>query len=424
MPDTDYYFSEEASEIIGTPPRWIIRWGITLVFILFAGILAGSYFIKYPRTIKAQIVISSFNPPVDLIARRDAHIDSFFVANDSRVQKGDIILMLASTANYKDITCIENHLAHTVPPDFLALIREPWVEQNYVLGEIQSVFGAFQTYCLDYRHYLESDVTGGKKRLIEQQLDHNRDYYHWLGKQKQIKDSVFLFQYRNFQRDSLLYVRKMITPVEYENSLRELLEMKSTLIGNETDMATARLSGMQTQQQAEELSIEHANTIAGFRQNISQSRQDLINSIISWKEQYLLISPACGRVSFVNYWHSNQWIQVGERLVSIIPEDSEKITGRLYIPINGIGSIEKGQTVIIRLDSYPYMEYGMINGYINNISAVPDEENQYIAEVIFPEGLTTTRKMNLPLIQQMTGEGRIMTKDMRLIEYFFEKNEK
>lgn len=421
MPNAENYFSEEASEIIGTPPRWIIRWGITLVFILFAGILAGSYFIKYPRTIKAQIVISSFNPPVDLMARRDGHIDSFFVDNDSRVQKGDIILMLSSTADYQAITCIEKNLAGTGPPDYLALIREPWIEQNYVLDEIQSAFDAFQTYCLDYRHYLESDVTGGKKRLIEQQLDHNRDYYRWLGQQKQIKDSVFLFQYRNFLRDSLLYARKMITPVEYENSLRELLEMKSTLIGNETDLASARLSGMQTQQQAEELSIEHANTIAGFEQHISQSRQDLLNSIHSWKEQYLLISPACGQVTFVNYWHNNQWIKAGERLVGIIPEDSEKITGRLYIPVNGIGSVEKGQTVITRLDSYPYMEYGMIKGYINNISAVPDEENNYVAEVIFPEGLTTSRNLRLPLIQQMTGEGRIVTKDMRLIEYLFDK---
>lgn len=421
MPDTENYFSEEASEIIGTPPRWIIRWGITLVFILFAGILAGSYFIKYPRIIKARIVISSFNPPVDLIARRDGHIDSFFVANNNRVQKGDIILMLSSMADYKDITCIENNLAGTASTNYFTLIREPWIEQNYVLDEIQSAFDEFQTYCLDYRHYMESDVTGGKKQLLEQQLEHNREYYRWLGQQKQIKDSVFLFQYRNFLRDSLLYMRKMITPVEYETSLRALLEMKSTLIGNEADMASARLSGIETQQQAEELSIEYANTINGFEQHISQSRQNLINSIHSWKEQYLLISPACGQVTFVNYWHSNQWIWAGERLVSIIPEDSEKITGRLYIPIEGIGSIEKGQTVIIRLDGYPYMEYGMINGYINNISAVPDEENQYIAEVIFPEGLTTTRKMNLPLIQQMTGEGRIMTKDMRLIEYFFDK---
>jgi hypothetical protein len=178
---------------------------------------------------------------------------------------------------------------------------------------------------------------------------------------------------------------------------------------------------MQTQQQAEELSIEHANTIAGFEQHISQSRQDLLNSIHSWKEQYLLISPACGQVTFVNYWHNNQWIKAGERLVGIIPEDSEKITGRLYIPVNGIGSVEKGQTVITRLDSYPYMEYGMIKGYINNISAVPDEENNYVAEVLFPEGLTTSRNLRLPLIQQMTGEGRIVTKDMRLIEYLFDK---
>jgi len=421
MPDTESYFSEEASEIIGTQPRWIIRWGITLVFILFAGVLAGSYFIKYPQIIKAHIVISSFNPPVDLIARRDGHIDSFFVADNSRVQKGDIILMLSSTANYKAITCVENNLTNTAQTDYLALIRAPWVEQNYTLGEIQSFFNEFQTYCLDYRHYLESDITGGKKRLIEQQLDHNREYYRWLGLQKQIKDSVFLFQYRNYQRDSMLFIRKMITPVEYENSLRELLEMKSTLIGYETDMASARLSGMQTQQQAEEFSIEHANTIAGFEQHISQSRQGLINSIQSWKEQYLLISPAFGRVTYVNYWHNNQWVKFGERLVSIIPEDSDIITGRLYIPINGIGSVEKGQTVIIRLDSYLYMEYGMINGYINNISAVPDDENKYVAEVIFPEGLTTTRNLHLPLIQQMTGEGRVVTKDMRLIEYLFDK---
>ena len=67
------------------------------------------------------------------------------------------------------------------------------------------------------------------------------------------------------------------------------------------------------------------------------------------------------------------------------------------------------------------MEYGMINGYINNISAVPDDENKYVAEVIFPEGLTTTRNLHLPLIQQMTGEGRVVTKDMRLIEYLFDK---
>ena len=40
--------SEEVQEILGRPPRSIVRWGITVVLLLVVGLAIGSYFIKYP----------------------------------------------------------------------------------------------------------------------------------------------------------------------------------------------------------------------------------------------------------------------------------------------------------------------------------------------------------------------------------------
>ncbi|MCL2414466.1 MAG: hypothetical protein FWC94_04350, partial [Bacteroidales bacterium] len=40
--------SEAVQEILGRPPQWMIRWGITLVFVVIFGLFVGSYFFKYP----------------------------------------------------------------------------------------------------------------------------------------------------------------------------------------------------------------------------------------------------------------------------------------------------------------------------------------------------------------------------------------
>ena len=46
--------SESVTEILGTPPKWLIRWGITVIFIVIAGLFVGSYFFKYPEVLTAQ----------------------------------------------------------------------------------------------------------------------------------------------------------------------------------------------------------------------------------------------------------------------------------------------------------------------------------------------------------------------------------
>lgn len=52
MAHIENYYSDEVQEIMGRIPPWIVRWGITAIFVIFAAILVGSYFIRYPETVE------------------------------------------------------------------------------------------------------------------------------------------------------------------------------------------------------------------------------------------------------------------------------------------------------------------------------------------------------------------------------------
>ena len=216
----------------------------------------------------------------------------------------------------------------------------------------------------------------------------------------------------------MLYAEKVISALDFEKAQREKIQKENSKVGFEAGITSTELSIMQSQQQLIELSIQQDNELAEYERNLSQFRQQLLNQVNQWKEQYMLYTPIAGNVTLVNYWSNNQRIKVGERLASVIPLEQMQVIGKMNIPSAGFGKVEKGQTVNVKLNGYPYMEFGVLKGKIKNISAVPDGTNGYIAEITFPDGLKTTYKKQLNLIQQMDGQGEIITKDMRLIQRY------
>lgn len=49
--------SEKVRTIIGEIPSWVVRYGIIVITIVISGLLAAAYFIPYPETIDAKIMI-------------------------------------------------------------------------------------------------------------------------------------------------------------------------------------------------------------------------------------------------------------------------------------------------------------------------------------------------------------------------------
>ena len=224
MPLYDRTYSEEADEIIGTMPSWIVRWGITLIFVLLALLFLGCYFIRYPQTVTGTITLTTVPPPVDVTAPHTGIAEA--VATEGQtVAKGDVLVLYATRDEYREVQHLEKSL--------------------------------------------------------------------WLPTDETLPDDL-RFSY------------------------------------------------------------------AAYRANGSEATlQQLTSEVAQWK-------------------------------------------------------------VNVKLNGFPYMEFGILRGVVRTISAVPDGTQGYIVTVAFPDALRTSYKKELPLIHGMDGTAEIITKEMRLIEHFIQ----
>lgn len=66
MPELDLHIpdrSDEMQEIIGYVPHWVIRWGVSVIFISMAIILMTSLMVQYPDTLMAKALINAREQP-------------------------------------------------------------------------------------------------------------------------------------------------------------------------------------------------------------------------------------------------------------------------------------------------------------------------------------------------------------------------
>ena len=134
-----------------------------------------------------------------------------------------------------------------------------------------------------------------------------------------------------------------------------------------------------------------------------------------WENNYLLISPIDGSVSFTRFWSINQSVIKDEPVMSIVPIDAGNYLGRINLKMQRSGKVKTGQLVNIKLSGYPYLEYGMVRGVVKSKSLVPTGD-AYIIEIELPDGLNTLYGKKLEFTQNMVGTAEIISEDLRLIQ--------
>lgn len=425
MPQVNDIHCEEIQLIMGHAPSWVVRCGVTIIFCIFAITVIACYFIKYPQTVTAPILITTINPPSDLPARYDGLLDTVCVSNGDTVHAGDVIAIFSTSADYRDIVFVDSLLRGGDTIVYKHLVHTPWLEEQYELGELQSSWTDFIRKCRDYRDYLDIDYVGHKRRLLEAQVTKNTEYYEQLQMQRTLLATDLSYGSRMLERDSLLFSEAVISEADYEATIQDQLSKRNIQISFDATLTSTELSILKMRQQLVELALNSANEQAEYERVIEQSRQQLLADIAQWREQYVITSPIDGRVSLQQYWSCNQYVTKGEILASVVPEGKLTVIGRMQVSSANFGKVQAGQKVIVKLNGFPYMEFGVLYGKVHSIAEVPELHQTsnginalYTVDVLFPSDLCTTYQCELPLIQQMDGTGEIVTEDMRLIEQF------
>ena len=410
-------FSDETQEILDKMPSNLLRVSLFALWLIIIGIIVLCCFIPYPQTVQGTITITTLNPPIDIKARTTGKIDSLFVKNNQQVHKNEKIILIHSTAQEQDIENISDSLQKTYDQPPKKFVFQGWIRQNFCLGDIQEHYEIFRNKCMEYRHYIERDFITKQKQLLQAQIKKQEQQYKKLQQQQKKQKQDFEYARSMYMRDSILFAEgQIISAQEYEQSKRKILQTEQEHINFEANLLAQQRTILQQKQQIIELDIQQDNEIAEYERLINQYRQQLQTALVAWKNNYLLVSPIDGKVTMMEYWSDQQTVMKDERVVTIVPNDTMRVIGKMYITSANFGKVRENQMVNIKLNSFPYMEYGILKGKIKSIAGVPTQEKGYMAEVELPYGLVTTYHKSLSLIQQTDGIGEIIIKDLNLMQ--------
>lgn len=98
-----------------------------------------------------------------------------------------------------------------------------------------------------------------------------------------------------------------------------------------------------------------------------------------------------------------------------VSSSQTELTGRMLIPAAGMGKVKPGQLVIIKVDEYPYLEFGMLKAEVVRISSIPNQK-YYAVDVAIGNELQTTTGKQLQLLDELNGHGEIITDKSSLME--------
>lgn len=409
--------SEEVQEIMGQLPAWIIRWGITILFIVVLALVIGSCFFKYPDVIQANMTLTSYHPAAQVVARTAGKINTLYVSDQEEVKEGTRLAVIENPASTDDVFYLQQRLAKGLNnPDSALALFFPVKELS--LGSIQSAYAAFLRGLHDYQNYKKLDYYPQKIASVNGQIAKYKNYYENLLQQTQLVKSQYEIAGKQYERDSLLYMRKVISASEFETSKSTFLQSRYSLEGQNASLNNLKIQIGQMEENLLDLQLQQVEKESVLLQDYRTNAEQLNNEINSWTLNYLLVSPVAGKITFNKYWTANQNVTAGESIFTIVPEEKETLIGKALLPVARSGKVKTGQRVIIRFTNYPDQEFGVVNGVVSSISLVPMEDN-YMVEIGLPNGLVTNYHKTLPVSQEMQAVADIVTEDLRLIERFF-----
>lgn len=409
------FASDEANVLMSKPPAWTLQWGITIIFASILIILIGASLISYNDIIKATVVITTQNPPVYIEAKSSGRLTNVFVNANQQVLQNDILAVIENAGNFEHILELKLKL------DTLDLDRLNQLDFNIqfpyslVLGSIQQDYTNFISKSQAFLLYKSLEPNKKEQISISSQIKEQSSLLLKQKTQLKLIEAEIKISNSAFNRSKSLYEQKVISESDFENATKanltdqQKLENMRILISN-TQIALAVLENMRVKA----LNADEEST-NGNRQQLEDAIQRLKNAINLWDQQYIVRSPIAGEVTLFDIWNKNQIVKSAQVLFTVLPKNAESIIGKVTIPIQNSGKVKAGQKVLIKLDNYPYQEWGSLSGKVVTMSAVPKQGEAFYTVYIRVDNLRTSFDKNVDFKQEMQGSAEIITEELSVL---------
>jgi multidrug efflux pump subunit AcrA (membrane-fusion protein) len=363
------------------------------------------------------LIITTSNPPAPIITKASGRITLWFVSDGQTVERGNNIALIKNSTNMEDFYRAEDIVLQMDSLKFKDNLEKVVIPEKLSLGELQDIYNQLYNNWNNYKGYVEFNFLPQKIELLRQQMTKQEQHYQLtLLQQKMLEDELEITK-KGLKRQESMLNKGGVSEVQIEDAKGRVIQSERGYTSFMASLKTTEINLISQKRSLLELQEQHFKELEQFEENISDNIKTLKNQFKNWRDNYLLTSPIKGTVTLTTFWSENHVVNAGERLATVVPNDSSVIICRAIVPSSGIGKVEVGQQVNIKLTGYPYMEHGMLTGKVSNVSLVPEKEGYFI-EIRLNEGMMSSYSEQLKLVQEMDGTAEIIADEMRMIYRF------
>ncbi|MCB0662320.1 MAG: HlyD family efflux transporter periplasmic adaptor subunit [Saprospiraceae bacterium] len=406
-------------DFIVKSPGWLTRHGIGLVSVFMLILLLLSAFLKYPDKVSAPAIITSYQPPIRIKAPRQAVLDQLLIQQGQTVKKDQLLAVFEHDGSYTNLLFVDSLLKTWIAQPSTIPATLPKISLN---GSLMYPYKKLENALEKYIFEIEKDYTAQKIRNLKQQILSLQSMNKGLERQIQWRDKSLAISKAQVKRDSNLFLEGSVSAIDYENAQKHFYSMNEAREDLEAKLLENQLKVNQLEGEILDINQQKSDLVLDAEQALLVTLSELNLSIQNWKNENLIIASTDGEVQMNSGLALHKFYNPGEELMVIVPkQDKSGIKGTALIPYSESGKVEPGATVHIKLEGYPYKEYGVLKTTVQTLAPIASEEKGYEITFQLADNLKTTYGKVIPFKQEMKGNADIITEKRSLLERLFKE---
>lgn len=417
--------TEEVEQIVNRmPQKFGLQVTIIVCAIMVLALILG-YLISYPDVQRGAVTINTESPAIKIVSNHSGKILLLKKSNEF-VQKGDIIGYLENPANFVDIVTIDSILDVFQINNTELVVSTKNLPTRVYLGGINARYYLFLEALQQFQNYYSNNLYSSQLATYQNLIEEQGNLLDISHKKMQLSSNSLELTKEFERRDSILFEKRIISQSELEKNKMNYLNAEHNNISGKNEISQINSEILRTQNMKNEVEIKKTEIEEMLFLKLNSAYHELRVALKQFEETYLFRSPQDGRLQYLSFLNNNLFVKAGDAIFSIVPSDS-KILAQVMLPNVGAGKVEQGQEVVLKLDNYPYNEFGSIRGTVKEISLVTNTQEtaqgnieSYLVQVDLPNGLKTNFGIDLDFKFELKGAAEIITKERRLINRVFD----
>lgn len=416
-------FLPEALEIVETPPSPIGRLIIWVIISAFIFALAWSWFGRVDIVAVGQGRIVPVGQVKTLEAPETGIVREIFIKNGDKVKAGEILIKLDPTIASADAESVRKekqqaYIRSAIANGVLGYLENGNITLT-VATEIQDTVKTVSERQLESRvnaYRSERDVIVEEKNRAKASRDGFREEIFKLHKMlpllenrvrttKELADKGWMSRLEATRLEEELISRRS----DYKIAKNRFSEAKAAIAGS-----SQRIILLARQFKRDALS-ELAEAEAIIADRTEAEKKTAIRN--AWQT---LRAPVDGTILSLSVFTIGEVVEAGAPILIVAPENAELVIEAMILN-KDIGFVREGDGVSIKIESFPFTRYGLVEGTLETISAdaIVDENMGpvYAARITLKEPYVGKGNFRRELTSGMNATIEVKTGKRRILDF-------